>query len=185
MGIFDFLSKKKQSNRIDKSLDNFNELYDISDINKIWQIENKNNLVVALWGYLSRKSSYGEEIQKLSPTESVVYFCQTFNEEINNGGFSQYFYNSSGDFSLETLKALKTIGSNKNASIFENVLSVFPNFEVPKDRDKREKLLDEIFDDNDIDNNKLSDADNNFYNCGEDITDLSYVYASTNKVDFS
>lgn len=167
---------------IKQSVNDFKKLWEISDINQIWEIEDKNNLVLALYGYLSNKCSYGEKIQELSNEEATIYLCQVFEGEINNGGFSQFFYNLSGDFSIETLQALKTIGANNTALIYKMALSIFPKSNAPKDRDEREKLLDSL---NDEKTDKiLNDADNDFYKYEDDLLGLSYAYIITNKESF-
>lgn len=76
---------------ISQSVDDFNKLWNSSDIKEIWSIKDKSDLVIALYGYLSKKCLYGKKLQELSDEEAVIYLCQVFEGEINNGGFSQFF----------------------------------------------------------------------------------------------
>ncbi|QSX31187.1 DMP19 family protein [Shewanella cyperi] len=64
--------------------------------------------------------------------------------EINNGGFDQFFFNSAGDYTEETIQALVKIGANHTAHIVKKAASKFPNGMPPKDRDARQELLDEV-----------------------------------------
>lgn len=48
--------------------------------------------------------------------------------EVNNGGFNQYFINSSGQNCYETLKALKKNGKLKTAKLLEKaIILINPN----------------------------------------------------------
>lgn len=63
---------------------------------------------------------------------------------MNNGGFSQFFFNSSGDFSHETLDALKVIKAERTAILLEKAIAEFPNAKVPKDTAERRELMEKI-----------------------------------------
>jgi hypothetical protein len=45
--------------------------------------------------------------------------------EVSNGGFSQYFYNSSGDSALLALQALEQSGAEETRSLLSKALCVF------------------------------------------------------------
>ena len=109
--MFDFLKKKSKNNDIKKSIHEFDAIWNMKDINSILRIEDSNNLIIALNGHLSEKCDYGELLEKLTEPEKTIYLCQVLEGEINNGGFGQFFYNSSGDFANETLSALKEISA--------------------------------------------------------------------------
>lgn len=64
--------------------------------------------------------------------------------EINNGGFDQFFFNSTGDFTEETIQALSTIGAFHTAEIVKKAASLFPGGMPPQDQDSRQELLEEI-----------------------------------------
>ena len=63
--------------------------------------------------------------------------------EVNNGGFSQYFFNSSGDFSNELVVAFITIGANATAAICQKAIAAFGR-DIPDDRYERQEMLDEL-----------------------------------------
>lgn len=75
-----------------------------------WSIGIKNNLLVALNSWLCKKSDYGRKIKVLSNPEKTIYLIFQFEGEVNNGGFSQFFYNRSSDFANDTAAALREIG---------------------------------------------------------------------------
>ena len=178
MSLFDFLKKDK----VKQSINDFESLWNVQEISNIWEIEDKNDFMVALNGCLCRKCAYGDELQNLSNEEKTVYLCQTFESEINNGGFSQFFYNSSGDYTAETIKALKEIGALKTVAIFQKAISIFPHSIVPQDRDERSDLLDTIL--NDEVNKVLECADKEFYRYEDNLLDLSYSYVQSSAAHF-
>ena len=47
---------------------------------------------------------------------AVSTLIEALEAEVNNGGFDQYFYNSAGDNTAETIQALETIGATKDES---------------------------------------------------------------------
>ena len=87
---------------------------------------------------------FDKKPHKLSPPE--VNFCciQDLEREVNNGGFHQFFLNSSGDYAHEVITALKSIGSVKFLRLTELAIKEFPNGQVPKNRDERVEILWQI-----------------------------------------
>jgi len=116
------------------------------------------------------KCEYGDAIDKLNEHERVFFVTQILEQEVNNGGFSQFFYNSSGDYSNELVDAFTKIGALKTAEICKKAVTVF-NGKVPADRDERAELLDSLNCD-DI----LSECDDAFYNYEDNLESLNHKY---------
>ncbi|WP_051234484.1 DMP19 family protein [Flavobacterium denitrificans] len=53
--------------------------------------------------------------------------------EVNNGGFNQYFFNSSGQNCFETLKVLKKNKKFKTAKILESAINLINPKKLPND----------------------------------------------------
>ncbi len=130
----------------------------------------KNNLVTSMYSTVCRKCKYGNDIEKLNEYEKTLFITQTAEQEINNGGFSQFFFNSSGRFASRSVNSFENIGAAKTAEICKKALSVF-NGEIPFDRKERQELLEELNCDD-----LLSDCDNAFYNYEDDLEALNYSY---------
>jgi hypothetical protein len=73
--------------------------------------------------------------------EEVARLVELLEGEINNGGFHQFFYNSTGDETAAMIRALKKIGALKTADIMTRAAAKFPRGMPPKDRFKRQDLL--------------------------------------------
>lgn len=63
----------------------------------------------------------------MSEPEKTVCVVWLMDTEIKNGGFDQYFFNSSGDTSVEAVGALERIGATRAASLVRQALAVFPD----------------------------------------------------------
>ncbi len=63
----------------------------------------------------------------LSPVEQAVHLSDNFNFEQENGGLSQFFYNSdcSAAFAEATALALRTIGAPRTAAVVSQAASIF------------------------------------------------------------
>ena len=179
--MFKFFDKLKQDKNIKKSVNDFKNLWE-TDFDDIWIIENKNSMLIALNGWLCRKSNYGENIEKLSSAEKTFYLVFQLEGEVNNGGFSQFLYNSSGDFANDSAAALREIGAEKMAKICDRVLSEFGDA-VPKNREERETMLDDTF--TDEISEILSQCDNEFCKYPDDLVELNYQFVLYNKTRFT
>ena len=134
------------------------------------EAEQRSRLLTERFEAVCLKCEYGDAVEKLSEEERTFYITQILEQEVNNGGFAQFFYNSSGDFSNEIVGAFEKIGATKTASICKRALSVFSG-QVPTDRGKREERLDALDCDEILEN-----CDDAFYDCEEDLAALAYEY---------
>jgi len=64
--------------------------------------------------------------------------------EVNNGGFHQYFFNSSGDNWHYLLQAFEKSGDTNAVQRFREVLSIFPQSTPDENRQKRWKQLEDL-----------------------------------------
>ena len=92
--------------------------------------------------------------------------------EINNGGFDQFFFNSAGDYTEETIEALIKIGAPSTAEIVKKAASKFPGGIPPRDRDTRQELLEKVSPDNDA----FEELDDEFLAYEDDLASLASAY---------
>lgn len=170
MRLFDMFKKK---DKIIKGKDNMEHILALTDTN---------DFVVAMTEYLDNKTKDGEDMSVLSKEERIFYITQTLEMEVNNGGFSQFFYNSGGDFSNELVGAFTAIGANATAAICQKAISAF-GCDIPVDRDEREEMLDEL--ENDKIDEILEECDSAFCDYEEDLNQLNYNFVMKNKESFT
>ncbi|MBQ8200837.1 MAG: DMP19 family protein [Clostridia bacterium] len=151
-------------------------------LHEIWQIDDKENLIVELSQYIAEKCGYGESMDALSTHERVFYVTQTLEMEVNNGGFSQFFYNSSGDFAGELIQAFTDIGAFRTAEICGEALGAF-GCKLPENQDARQEMLDAL-ESEEIDG-MLGECDDAFYEYQDDLSGLNYDYVMKHKASFT
>ena len=151
------------------------------DLDKTLKIERRDMIVMEIDTYLNKKSEYGEMIEKLNSSQRTFLFVENLEREINNGGFNQFYFNSSGDFTQETVKALIEIGAKKTAEIVKKANSEFKNGSVSKDRTQRQnelKLIGEKAQEN------WNKCDSEFYEYQDNLTELLIAFVIKNKTEF-
>ncbi len=94
-------------------------------LEEVFLIEDKNNLVVAMYFYVDNKCDCGDNISTLSHEEKVLWLCKYLEGEILNGGTHQFLTNPSGQFADEVPSALREIGTPALADEFDKVISAF------------------------------------------------------------
>lgn len=86
-------------------------------------------------------SVFFDTYAKIPPKAALLYaahFCQS---EVCNGGFRQFFFNSTGVLAPEALKGFCAIGQNKIAELIENAMLPF-GVPYARDREERQSILD-------------------------------------------
>jgi hypothetical protein len=78
-------------------------------------------------------------------SREVQELVDALEDEVNNGGFHQFFFNNAGDNTEETIQALEAIGAARMADIVRRAAAMFPGGMPPKDRFLRQDVLLENF----------------------------------------
>ena len=151
------------------------------DIDALLAAPNSNNSIIELDNYIAELCSYGDKLEKLTSPQKTFFFNQNLEREINNGGFNQFFFNSSGDFAHETITSLQTIGANKTSAIFQHAMDQFPGSKVPKDRDERQEILQQI---ESVANDTWNELDQEFYKYEDNLHELNIGYVKENRKSF-
>lgn len=99
-------------------------------------------------------------LEQLTPGQQAFLLTMFFEGEVCNGGFCQFFFNSTGDFAHEIASALRYLGAHDHLQLLEQAMSVFGPEPYPTDRQERNNRLDKLAGEVDA---KLSELDNAFY----------------------
>jgi hypothetical protein len=111
---------------------------------------------------------------EITEAERVFICVWQLEAEVNNGGFAQYYTNSSGDLAADAPAALEAIGAPYTASIVSEANAVFPDG-PPRDREARDDAFDSISED------AFEEFDNRFLAYEEDLSSLLYAYVQTHR----
>jgi hypothetical protein len=141
---------------------------------------NKNNILIMLSE--SDKTAFGkQDFDAQSFPQKVFSAIWAVESEVNNGGFSQYFVNSSNETAGFVVEALDTIGAPNTAEICRHAIAVaFPDG-LPLSADKISSTASafsaEIED-------QLNKSDQEFFQYPHDLTELLFAYVSAHPEEF-
>ncbi|MEX0717236.1 MAG: DUF4375 domain-containing protein [Planctomycetaceae bacterium] len=119
---------------------------------------------------------------RLPPPQRHYYAVVIYDAEVNNGGHSQYFVNSSGDHWKSALEGLKGIGANARARILHDATALFGAGGPSTDKDFRHGQLASFSKQQD---ESLDNLDSRYYSCDENIEALLAQYAIENTEHFT
>ena len=127
----------------------------------------------ALWRDLvSRVYEPAKGFETLSENEKQYYAVGLLDGEVYNGGFVQFFDNTSGEYYRYSELGLIRIGAKESLRLLrESKLAAFGNSPVPKDQTQRwSHTNDEV-------TKKLDDLDSKYYETKEDVGELLEAFA--------
>jgi len=153
----------------------------IDNLETVLSSDDTNGSIVELDNFIGDLCSYGDDMEKLTEPQKQFYYNQCLEREINNGGFNQYFINSSGDFSHQTIQSLIVIGANTTADILQKAIDQFPDKKVPQDRAERIELVEQI---EETTNEFWEKLDQKFFEYADDLNTLNLNFVKQNKADF-
>src|SRR5215217_5286736 len=151
---------------------NLGELLDATD---------QNGSIIAIDDYICGLCIHGDDLSHLSQPQRDFHYIQELEREVNNGGFYQYFFNSSGDTANEVVKALKAIGANRTAEIVQKALDQFPDKEVPRYRNARQHILEQI---EELADPVWEDLSQQFFEYNDELNELNIQYIKANRNSF-
>ncbi len=177
-------NKTKQKTAISDDIEIDTSMFETKSIDEIWKIEDENQFVISMYLYIAEKCAYGDNMEKLNDEQKVFYITQALEAEVNNGGFSQFFFNSDGCFGNELVAAFEKIGAMKTAEICKKAVSIYGD-SVPTDRAERENvLIPEDEKEEERIEEILNECDDAFFEYEDDLIALNYQFIVDNKESF-
>lgn len=114
----------------------------------------------------------------LSQPEKTYYAVSCLIGEVYNGGFDQFFSNSSGDLYGLALDGLFELGAEKSAGLLVQAKEVlFGDRPVPVDRSKRLDLMPTVANNSHPAWEKLDSLDRAFYEDSDQLAEKCMAYA--------
>jgi len=81
-------------------------------------------------------------LETLSEPERVYFAVTLFRAEVENGGFHQYFFNSSGSYYAHAEKGLTTLAAKQTLELLRQAKEIlFPAMSVPVDTETRRQVI--------------------------------------------
>lgn len=128
----DKLSKETEK-QLSKSIEAFENRPTHKELTEqIIDTTSDNNLLQVVFDNLSKKQSadYEKEygtVMSWNKSRQAIYMIWVLEAEVNNGGYNQFYFNSSGKFYKHLPDALKHVGANKFAELTKRANGIFEN----------------------------------------------------------
>ena len=141
---------------------------ELIDLERSYRVD---SIVLAFEEALQRK-------RNLTQQEKVVLSVEALEREVNNGGFSQFFCNSSREFAADIGGALVDIGCPKTAALTQSAMSILA-VDVSMTSDEIE---DAACDASEVQDEKLGELDAIYYQGEEEpIADKLFEFIKRNR----
>lgn len=108
-------------------------------------------------------------LDSLTKTEQAFVLVWELEAEVNNGGFSQYFFNRGGGHALATIAALEAIGAHATSQILRRAVRLFGQGGPSLDQASRQRQPEALPDGGDEDFMSMDAA---FYEYPDDLSNL-------------
>lgn len=131
----------------------FLDQYDGQSVDELIQLQKTHRIDSIVLAFEAALDSRKEKGDNLSEVELTILAVEAFEREVNNGGFSQFFYNSSVEYAPIIVNCLNNIGCNGLAGLAQksidivNVESLDPEVieeRMDPDDDELEEALGEL-----------------------------------------
>ena len=150
----------------------------MTETEKALQLETETDIIIRIGEIVWKKTEKSDDnFTNLTEPEKVFIYVDMLEGQVNNGGFDQFFINSSGDYTHEILAAYEIIKAHKTADLIEMAIKAFPALPVPKDTETRREIMQNL--DESI-TNVWYELDNKFYEYEENIAGLLIDYIKQN-----
>jgi hypothetical protein len=133
------------------------------------------SLLVALEQALNQKAAEDGE-QDLSDEERVVLAVEALEREVNNGGYGQFFTNSSGQYAAIIVDSLLRIGCPETANITSGAINALGI------QDFSPEALEAVFESEDDERDEqLDECDGLYSGSGEDIAGQLFEFVRSHQ----
>lgn len=120
-----------------------------------------------------RKPHEGRDFEALPESDRVLITIWALEGEVNNGGFDQFYFNSSGHLAAFAVEALTLIGAHQMAALVRDANAHFGPGGPPLDGDERHAQLLAITADHE---DLFDDLDRRFFEYPDDVSALLSAY---------
>jgi hypothetical protein len=141
----------------------------------------KNTFLIDLSASAETAYGRGDDFRGQSTPQKVFSAIWALEAEVNNGGFSQYFYNSSNETAGFVVEALETIGAPQTAAICREAISAAFPAGLPATFEETRNAAADFPDDVDA---KLDALDQQFYRYPHPLTDLLFAFVAQHPEEF-
>lgn len=131
---------------------------------------------------IDHKKEY-ETVMSWNKSRQAIYMIWELEGEVNNGGYNQFYFNSSGQFYKHLPNALKLVGANRFADLTQRANVTFEK-ENPKITQRQDGTIEGFSES--YENNPLNKFDDEFFNLynKEDLQKIQVDFIRKHKIEF-
>ncbi|MDX6747582.1 DMP19 family protein [Polaribacter sp. PL03] len=136
--------------------------------------------IIRIGEIIGKKIPERDDFSNLNEFEKTFIYIDILEQGITNGGFIQFFFSSSGQFTHEIFHAYMAIKAEKTIDILTKAIHLFPQMPVPKNLRTRQAILMQKESNIDL----WDELDTEFYKYEDDILKLTLDYVRKNITHF-
>ena len=141
---------------------------------------NKNGILIAL-SQSDRTAIGSDNFVTQSGPQKVFSSIWALEAEVNNGGFSQYFFNDSRETAGFITEALKIVGARQTAELCRQAIDTAFPAGLPSDLAVIRSMAADFPEETEA---RLNDLDRQFYLYPDNLTELLYAYVAAHPEEF-
>lgn len=177
---FSFAQKNDRANP-DKKENETNTMKRKENLDELLASGNTHKTLSELHNFISNLCGWGKNMDQLTEPQQNLYYNLNLTDDMDTGGFIQYFINSGGNFAHETVTSLRAVGAHGKADIVQAAIDLFPNKRAPSDRDTRTEVMEKI---ERVTNPKWENLDVKFHESKENLDSLNLEYIRKYSAEF-
>ena len=143
-------------------------------------LNNDEEKITRIGEIIGKKITKRNDIENLNEFEKNFIYIDILEQNVTEGGFLQFFFDSSGQFTHEIFQAYLAINAEKTIDILTKAIFLFPEIPVPKDLNIRRRILMEKESNIDL----WDELDTEFEKYEDDIIVLTLNYVRENITHF-
>ncbi len=124
-----------------------------------------------------------ETVMSWNKSRQAIYMIWLLEGEVNNGGYNQFYFNSSGQFYKHLPELLRLVEANKYAELMQRANGIFEkdNEKITEHQDGTSEGFSKSYEDN-----PLNDLDMEFYELYkiENLQQIQIDYIRKNNIEF-
>ena len=101
-------------------------------------------VIEPMWWALETPYEPDPRLEQASPGQRAAYALTWTESEVGNGGFEQYFWNSTGMLLDEAIAGARLVGAEEVEAVLRDAASFFPGGRAPESRAERQAGLDHL-----------------------------------------
>lgn len=152
--------------------------YSGESIDELIALEGKyrtDSLVLVFAQAMDQKAARAGE-SKLTPEERIILAIEALEREVNNGGYGQFFVNSSRKYAPIIVDALRCIGCPKTAEVTQKALKI-----VQKTPMTQKEIENGTWEENEERQDALSECDSRYFERPENIEECLLAFIKVNR----